>query len=54
MLYERHSLQEMCLCVLKHFSYLLNVPLGELGWYLNLMKVFIHADIEMGAEPLQP
>lgn len=35
------------------FSHLMNVPVAELCWYVNLLCVFIHYEVEVSAEPLQ-
>lgn len=40
-------------CVLFGSTYLVDVPVAELGWYLNLMCVSVHGEVEMSAEPLQ-
>lgn len=40
-------------CVLFGSAYLVNVPVAELGWYLNLMRVSVHGEVEVSAEPLQ-
>lgn len=34
-------------------SHLVNVPVAELCWYMNLLCVFIHVEVEVSAEPLQ-
>lgn len=34
-------------------SYLVNVPVNELIWHLNLMSIFIHSEVEMSVEPFQ-
>lgn len=40
------------LCDMKG-SYLVNVPVIELIWHLNLMSVFIHSEVEMSVDPFQ-
>ena len=38
---------------MKGFSHLVDVPVAELSWYVYLMGVFIHSEVEVSAEPLQ-
>ena len=35
------------------FSHLVNVPVAELCWNVNLLCVFIHYEVKVSAEPLQ-
>lgn len=49
------------MCVFVHYkccqfrlTNLVNVPVAELSWYVNLMSVFIHGEVEVSAESLQP
>lgn len=34
-------------------SYLVDVPVNELIWHLNLMSIFIHSEVEISVEPFQ-
>lgn len=40
-------------CVPFSRTYLVNVPVAELGWNLNLMSVSVHGEVEVSAESLQ-
>jgi len=39
--------------LLESFSYLMNVPVAELGWYVNLTSVLVHGEVEVSAEAHQ-
>ena len=34
-------------------THLVDIPVAELSWYVNLLCVFIHGEVEVSAEPLQ-
>lgn len=36
----------------KSSANLIYVPVAEFSWYLNLMSIFIHGEVEVSAEPL--
>lgn len=42
-----------CTCIRSWWTNLMNVPVTELSWNLNLPGIFIHSEVNVTAEPFE-
>lgn len=42
-----------CACIRSRWTNLVNVPVTELSWNLNLVGIFIHSQVNVTAEPFK-